>query len=150
MKTPHSKQVHHPSCLHMHPNNMVPHLWKTPANQDTHMVTRSHATQATHTQAPFLLFQLEAQHYPTPISIILFFKKKSIILSYGHWPEVSCNLSLVAALGHCCRLQLQPAAESGTQQQSGPLLLLLQRQSTVVCGYLLDSYKNPKQSKQRL
>ena len=55
---------------------IVPHLWKTPANQDTHMVTRSHATQATHTQAPFLLFQLEAQHYPTPISIILFFKKK--------------------------------------------------------------------------
>jgi hypothetical protein len=57
---------------------------------------------------------------------------------------------LVAALGHCCRLQLQPAAEPGTQQQSGPLLLLLQRQSTVVCGYLLDSFKNPKQSKQRL
>jgi len=37
---------------------------------------------------------------------IVFQKKNSIILSYGHWPEVSCNLLLVAALGHCCRLQL--------------------------------------------
>jgi len=59
---------------------------------------------------------------------------------------VSCSSwSLLQAAAAACS-----SAEPGTQQQSGPLLLLLQRQSTVVCGYLLDSFKNPKQSKQRL
>ena len=114
MKTPGSKQVHHPSCLHMHPNKTKPciacpcppSMENTSKSGHTHGDTLTRYTSYTYT-GTISTVSIGSSTLPySNFNNIVFQKKNSIILSYGHWPEVSCNLLLVAALGHCCRLQL--------------------------------------------